>query len=174
MVRKKNLIVEDLERKAEIMEYVMLENQKKRIEENQVIFNIDQRKREFKNKWEPFYHTKLDLMTLEQIQGLNSQCLNAITHYLYSLSNHLVKKELPLGKRTLGYMIGDISIIMEHIVSSTMREEQQDGLLRLFQFLMVYEELQHSYLAVDFYSIKRKFPKEFFLLQKEEKENSIA
>lgn len=161
--KKKNSLVEELERKAEVMEYVMLENKKKREEENQVISDIQERKNKFKDKWEPLYHSKLNFMTIEEMQGLGSKCLDTLITYLHSLSRHLVEEELNIEKRTLGMMIGDLSKVMEHISSSVTGGKIVESLLEVVQYLYVYEELQQSYLAVDFYSIKRIFPQGFFL-----------
>lgn len=172
--KKKNPIVEETERKAEIMEYVMLENQKKRKDEDRVISYIEDKKGEFNNAREPIFHAKLNLMTVEELQVLNFKCLDAMVSYYRSLGKHLAGEELNIGQRTLGIMIGDLSKAMEHIVSSATGEKIEGSLLEVIQFLYVYEKLQQSYLAVDFYSIKHVFPQELFQKNEENKETWIA
>lgn len=171
--KKKNAMVEQIEKEAELMEYVMLQNQRKRTEEEQVLSNIQNKKREFQDKYEPLYLSKFNFMTVEEMQVLNFKCLDSTISYFCSLSKHLLDEELEIGKRTLGLMQSDLSKVMERIKNSINGEKIEESLVSIIEFLYVYEELQQSYLAVDFYSIKRVFPEMFFIVR-EKKEMNIA
>jgi hypothetical protein len=166
--KRKNPIVEEVERKAEIMEYVILENRKKRQEEDQILSDICKSKEQFKQKMEPIYHAKLNLMTIEELQSLTSECLSSVIRYFRSLSDYLIREELVIGLRTLGNMLSDLTKVLETPINKSSGEQLQKNLLQILQFLYVYEKFQQSYLAVDFYSIKHKFPRDFFIEKKKE------
>lgn len=171
LFNRKNPIVEQIEKEAEINEHIMNYNIGLRKEDDALLLSIEQKKEVFNKEFLPIYKEKLNSLTDEELKEIAQKCLRSSILYLRQLGGFLNKEEFYMRQRVYGKMVDDLTDAIHNLPHELFDQPTESKivfeLLFVLQFFHAYDELQFQYLRVSFHSLQSSFPTNFVIKMKE-------